>query len=146
MLHTFKACFNAVQELIKKNLLLAGHDISAGGMLTALLEMCFAENNLGAKIDLSKLNETDVAKVLFSEKSGVIIQSNGSSAVEEILNREAISFVELGTALASTTLEISNFDLSFDIATYRDFWFSTSYLLDKEQTANNLAEDRFEQL
>jgi len=139
----FKACFNAVQELIKKNLLLAGHDISAGGMLTALLEMCFAENNLGAKIDLSKLNETDVAKVLFSEKSGVIIQSNGSSAVEEILNREAISFVELGTALASTTLEITNFDLSFDIATYRDYWYTTSYLLDKEQTANNLAEDRF---
>ena len=139
----FKACFNAVQDLIKKNLLLAGHDISAGGMLTALLEMCFAENNLGAKIDLSKLNETDVAKVLFSEKSGVIIQSNGSSAVEEILNREAISFVELGTALASTTLEITNFDLSFDIATYRDYWYTTSYLLDKEQTANNLAEDRF---
>ena len=73
----FKACFNAVQELINKNLLLAGHDISAGGMLTTLLEMCFAENNLGAKIDLSELNETDAEKVLFSEKSGVIIQSNG---------------------------------------------------------------------
>ena len=65
-----------------------------------------------------------------------------ASAVEDILNREGISFVELGTALASTTLEITNFDLSFDIATYRDYWYTTSYLLDKEQTANNLAEDR----
>lgn len=139
----FKACFNAIQELINKNLLLAGHDISAGGMLTTLLEMCFAENNHGAKIDLSKLNEADASKVLFSEKSGVIIQSNGSSAVEEILNRASISYVELGTALASKTLEISNFELSFDIATYRDYWYTTSYLLDKEQTANNLAEDRF---
>lgn len=140
----FKACFNAVQELINKNLLLAGHDISAGGMLTTLLEMCFAENNLGAKIDLGKLNETDLNKVLFSEKSGVIIQSNGASAVEDILNREGVTYIELGTALSSQKLEISNFDLSFDIATYRDYWFSTSYLLDKEQTAHNLADDRFE--
>ncbi len=139
----FKTCFNTIQELIHKNLILAGHDISAGGMLTTLLEMCFAENNHGANIDLSNLNETDAAKVLFSEKSGVIIQTNGSSDAEEILNRNGISFVALGSAVASETLEISNFDLSFNVAAYRDYWYSTSYLLDKEQTANNLAEDRF---
>ncbi len=139
----FKTCFNTIQDLIKKNLILAGHDISAGGMLTTLLEMCFAENNHGAKIDLSQLNESDAAKILFSEKSGIIIQTNGSADVDEILNRNAISFLEIGTASESETLEISNFDLSFDVATYRDHWYTTSYLLDKEQTANNLADDRF---
>ena len=52
----FKNAFNTIQKLIEQDLILAGHDISSGGLITTLLEMCFAENNLGAKIDLSKLN------------------------------------------------------------------------------------------
>lgn len=139
----FKSCFNTVQELIDKGLVLAGHDISAGGMLTTLLEMCFAENMLGAQIDLAQMDENDVAKLLFSEKSGVIIQTNGSSEVEQILQKNKISFTEIGTAVKSNVLKISNFNLEFDIPTYRDYWYTTSYLLDKEQTANGLAEDRF---
>ncbi|MEL4454499.1 phosphoribosylformylglycinamidine synthase [Lutimonas vermicola] len=140
----FKNCFNAVQELIKQDVLLAGHDISAGGMLTTLLEMCFAENNLGAKIHLDGFDEKDPNKLLFSEKSGVIIQTENAAALEDILLAHTISFHQIGTADTSGSLEINNFDLNFDIATYRDFWYTTSYLLDKEQTANNLAESRFE--
>ena len=45
----FKKAFDAVQSLIKKDKILAGHDISSGGMLTALLEMCFSDNNLGRR-------------------------------------------------------------------------------------------------
>jgi phosphoribosylformylglycinamidine synthase len=141
----FKNCFNTVQELIKKELILAGHDISAGGMLTTLLEMCFAENDLGATIDLSQLNEEDSVKLLFSENSGVIIQSNGSGEVDQILSANGIKFHKIGKALAGKYLEIGNFGLRFDIAEYRDHWFKTSYLLDKEQTANNLAQVRFDQ-
>ena len=47
----FKAAFNAIQEQIKAGNILAGHDISAGGMLTTLLELCFSDINLGASID-----------------------------------------------------------------------------------------------
>ena len=68
----FKNAFNTIQELINKELILAGHDISAGGMITTLLEMCFAENDLGAKIDLSSISENDAVKILFSENSGII--------------------------------------------------------------------------
>ena len=38
----FKNAFAAVQELVNRGLIIAGHDISAGGMITAMLEMCFA--------------------------------------------------------------------------------------------------------
>ena len=38
----FADCFNAVQEMIEKGWIMAGHDISAGGLITTLLEMCFA--------------------------------------------------------------------------------------------------------
>ena len=38
----FRDAFDAVQTLVNKGLVLAGHDISAGGLITTLLEMCFA--------------------------------------------------------------------------------------------------------
>ena len=141
----FKVCFNTIQELIKKDLVLAGHDISAGGMLTTLLEMCFAENDLGASIDLGLIKEKDAVKLLFSENSGVIFQSNGSKQVDDILEANHIDFHKIGNAIAGPNLEIVNFDLQFKIAEYRDFWFKTSYLLDQQQTANNLAQTRFDQ-
>ncbi len=50
----FADAFNAVQTLVEKELVLAGHDISAGGMIVTLLEMCFANVNGGLNIDLSQ--------------------------------------------------------------------------------------------
>ncbi|MCA0932135.1 phosphoribosylformylglycinamidine synthase [Lutimonas saemankumensis] len=140
----FGNCFNSVQELINNDLVLAGHDISSGGLITTLLEMCFAENELGAQIDLSSVEERDPMKVLFSENSGVVLQINDLEKVSELLNRNKVNFHVIGNAIRSGNLEISNFDLSFNIEQYRDYWYTTSFLLDKEQTANGLAEERFE--
>jgi len=70
----FKRAFRAVQELIHDELVTAGHDISAGGMITTLLEMLFADNKPGMNIDISALEEKDIIKVLFSENPGVIMQ------------------------------------------------------------------------
>ncbi len=139
----FKDTFNTIQNLIKNNLILAGHDISAGGMITTLLEMCFAENNLGAKIDLSSIEEKDIIKVLFAENSGIIIQTNKATEVEKVLNKNNIVYHAIGNAVADGKLDITNLDLQFNIEEYRDFWFKTSYLLDQKQTANDKATDRF---
>ncbi|WKK64844.1 phosphoribosylformylglycinamidine synthase [Lutimonas zeaxanthinifaciens] len=139
----FKNCFNTVQELIKNDLVLAGHDISSGGLITTLLEMCFAENELGAQIDLGSLKENDCMRLLFSEKSGVVLQIDDLQKAEELLNSNKVDYHIIGSALRSGNLEISNFDLSFNIEEYRDYWYTTSYLLDKEQTADGLAKERF---
>ncbi|MCD6543980.1 MAG: phosphoribosylformylglycinamidine synthase [Flavobacteriaceae bacterium] len=139
----FKNTFNTIQKLINKELIIAGHDISAGGMITTLLEMCFAENNLGAKIDLSSIDEKDAVKILFSENSGIIFQTNKATAVEKVLNDNHIEFNNIGYAVADDKLEITNLNLQFNIEKYRDFWFKTSYLLDQKQTANNKATDRY---
>ena len=139
----FKSCFNAIQEMIKKGLIVAGHDISAGGMLTALLEMCFADPDLGADIDLSSLDEKDPVRVLFAENSGVIIQTYEPAEVEAFLISRGISFHKIGKAVQGSALSFEKMELSFDIETYRDFWYSTSYLLDEKQTAGGLALDRF---
>ena len=140
----FKTCFNTIQEAIGKNLILAGHDISAGGMLTALLEMCFADNDLGAEIDLSQIPEKDPVKILFAENSGVILQSDQSERLEKLFQERGISFHKLGSAHKGSSLLFKNPELEFKISEYRDFWYRTSYLLDSKQTANNLALDRYE--
>jgi phosphoribosylformylglycinamidine synthase len=139
----FKSCFNAVQELISEGLVSAGHDISAGGILTALLEMCFADTGLGAVIDLGSLDEKDPVKLLFAENSGEILQTERGARVEELLNSKGISFHKIGKAIAGSALSINEMGLSFDIEDYRDFWFRTSYLLDEKQTAADLALERF---
>ena len=70
----FRDAFLAVQELVKKGLILAGHDISAGGLITTLLEMCFANVEGGLDINLDKMKENDMVKILFAENPGIVIQ------------------------------------------------------------------------
>ena len=62
----FRDCFNAIQDLIKRGLILAGHDISAGGLVTCLLEMCFANTKGGLEINLNKIKCDDLVKVLLN--------------------------------------------------------------------------------
>ena len=137
--------FNAVQNLITKDLIVAGHDISAGGLITTLCEMCFSDNNIGANLSFDELNEKDSIKLLFSENSGLIIQSKDSS-LENLFNSENIEFFKIGETTKSNNLIIKNFndDFNIDIEEYRDHWYNTSLLLDKKQTSNNLAKERFE--
>lgn len=139
-----KNTFNTIQNLIKVDKISAGHDVSSGGLLTTLLEMCFADVNLGADFDISSLDEKDSLKVLFAENSGIVFQANTS--VETILSENNIEFFKIGTANDSGKVTIKNNEdnFSFDISKVRDIWYKTSYLLDDKQTANGLAKVRFD--
>jgi len=140
----FKTAFNSVQELIKADLLIAGHDISAGGMITTLLEMCFAENNIGAEIDLTEIPEKDAIQLLFAENSGIVFQTDKPLEVEKILEENGVDYYPIGKAVTGKELKITNFDFSFSIPEYRDIWYETSYLLDKNQSGENKAKERFD--
>lgn len=139
-----KATFNTIQNLIKADKISAGHDVASGGLITTLLELCFADTNLGANFDMSALNEEDSIKVLFSENCGIVFQADVS--VETILLDHHIEFFIIGTANNSGTVNIKNHEdnFSFDIAKTRDIWYKTSFLLDQKQTANGLAKERFD--
>ena len=106
--------------------------------------MCFADVNLGADLDISALNEEDSIKVLFAENSGIVFQADAS--VETILSENNIEFFNIGTANNSGIVNIKNNEdnFSFDVAEMRDVWYKTSFLLDQKQTANDLAQDRFD--
>ena len=141
----FKNGFNAIQELINKGLILAGHDISAGGMITALLEMCFANTKGGLSVDLSTIEEKDIVKVLFSENPGVLIQVKDLKTVSALLDEKGVQFVELGQPAVERQLVVKHDSqtLSLDIDNYRDKWYKTSYLLDRKQSGEELAAERF---
>ncbi|MEO1628057.1 MAG: phosphoribosylformylglycinamidine synthase, partial [Bacteroidota bacterium] len=66
----FAADFDKMQQLIRDGKIVAGHDISAGGLIGCLLEMCFADVDLGADIDLQAIAQKDDVHLLFAENSG----------------------------------------------------------------------------
>ncbi|MGB5822335.1 MAG: phosphoribosylformylglycinamidine synthase [Saonia sp.] len=140
-----KQVFNTIQQLIKDEQLLAGHDVASGGLITTLLELCFADTDLGAALKLTNLNESDTIKLLFAENAGIVFQSKDHT-VEGVLNDAKIDFVKIGNVVSKSELTIANngIEIGLNITSLRDTWFKTSYLLDQKQTANNLASDRFE--
>ena len=141
----FRDAFNAVQELVNKELLLAGHDISAGGLITTLLEMCFADNRLGLDIDFSYLAEKDIVKILFAENPGVLVQIKDCKAVAAILDEMGVAYNFLGRPGKAGKLNITKDGKSWnlDIPSLRDLWFKTSYLLDRRQSGAELALERY---
>ena len=138
----FKNAFNVIQDAIVKNQIIAGHDIGSGGLITTLLEMCFANNNLGATIDSSTFDEKDIIKILFAENIGIVFQAKNDVELESKLNSNNIPFHKIGKVSNKATLNFGQF--SFDIPKYRDIWYSTSYLLDQKQSKNGMAKARFE--
>ncbi len=142
----FKNAFNAVQELIDRGLILAGHDISAGGLVTAMLEMCFANPQGGLESRLDKLHHADIIKVLFSENPGILIQVKHHHLVEKILDDYGIGFAIIARPIEERKLVIQKdtFVQEFDIDELRDVWFESSYLLDKKQSGEKLAAERFQ--
>jgi phosphoribosylformylglycinamidine synthase len=141
----FKTAFNTLQQLIKDGNILAGHDVASGGLITTLLELCFADNDLGANLDLSSLGEQDIIKLLFSENIGVVFQAKDDT-VEDALKAGGVEFAKIGTPTSESTLKIKNngVEIGLNIASLRDTWFKTSYLLDNKQTANGLAKNRYD--
>ena len=142
----FRDAFNAVQEAIDKGLILAGHDISAGGMITALLEMCFANVEGGLEVDLNAIAEEDIVKVLFAENPGVLVQVKEKSVFEKQMRAAGIGFARIARPTDERHLIVTKDDTTyhFGIDYMRDVWYKSSYLLDMRQSGNECAGNRYE--
>ncbi|MBQ4461074.1 MAG: phosphoribosylformylglycinamidine synthase subunit PurQ, partial [Bacteroidaceae bacterium] len=144
----FRDAFMAVQELVEKGLILAGHDISAGGLITTLLEMCFANVEGGIVANLDGFKEEDLIKVLFAENPGVVVQVADAhkSEFKKILEDAGVAFVKIGTPTDERHIlvEKDGATYQFGVDYLRDMWYSTSYLLDTKQSFNGCAKARFE--
>ncbi|MFO7575010.1 MAG: phosphoribosylformylglycinamidine synthase subunit PurQ, partial [Bacteroidales bacterium] len=130
---------------ISKGMIIAGHDISAGGLITTLLEMCFSNTTGGLAINLESKGEDDTVKLLFSQNPGVVIQVADEASVEEFLLERGISCFLIGHPVSERKIFLKNggVDYVFDIDELRDKWLRTSYLLDRKQSGDNLALERY---
>ena len=146
----FADAFMAVQELINRGWILAGHDISAGGLITTLLEMCFANTKGGLHINLHDIcKDGDIVKTLFAENPGVVIEVSDEHKQEfaEFMTEQGVGFAKIGYPVEDArTLVVKAGDVekTFDIDALRDVWYKTSYLLDCKQSFNGKAKERFE--
>jgi len=144
----FRTVFNGLQSLINKGLILAGHDVSAGGLITTLLEMNFANCDHGMNIQLDEFEETDFIKLLFSENPAVVLQVNDDGLVETSLKQAGIQYKHLGEVIPQNHVEITHHQHHYqlDIGHYRDSWFETSHRFDLLQTHKKMADLRLKNL
>ena len=143
----FADCFEAVQELINRGWIMAGHDISAGGLITTLLDMTFANTHGGMHVNLHDIADDDIVKLLFAENPGVVIQVSDEHKQElrAFLEDAGIGYAKIGYPTPdSRTIVIKKDDYqhTFDIDALRDTWYKTSYLLDRKQSMNGMARER----
>ena len=139
----FKKAFNVLQDLIKARKINAGHDVGSGGLIVTLLEMCFADVNLGANFDLSVLQESDTVKALFNENISLVFQAD--STVEAIFAQNGITIFKIGSVIEGNSLTIKNNSdsFTFNVSETRDIWYKTSFLLDSKQSKNGMAQERY---
>lgn len=137
----FAKTFNTLQQLIANNLVLSGHDVSSGGLITTLLEMNFSNSEWGMKIHLDQLGEVPLVNALFSEQPAVVVQVPQGGVAEKMLQDAGVSYFDLGNPVATRFLYLHHGDqrIILDINYLRDTWFQTSYLLDRKQSGSQHA-------
>ena len=143
----FRRAFEAVQTAVGSGLVKAGHDVSAGGMLVALLEMCFANVDGGLEVDLDAIPDSDLVKILFSENPAVLLQAPADDRLEAILREAGVRFYRVARPTDERHLLITKdgADYHFGIDYMRDVWYRSSYLLDRLQSGEECAATRYEQ-
>jgi len=141
----FIKAFEAVQALINREVVIAGHDISSGGLVTTLLEMLFAQPGIGLDADLSGFGESDIVKLLFSENPGVVLQVNDIDFTTVFLHEAGLNYQILGkpSFRRFLTLRYNEGHTELDVDQMRKLWFKTSYLLDRKQSGEDLARERY---
>ncbi|MCX2745785.1 phosphoribosylformylglycinamidine synthase [Mangrovivirga sp. M17] len=143
----FKDSFITLQQLIKDDMIIAGHDISSGGLFTAIAEMCFGSSEAGVNINLSDIR-SDLVTTLFNENPGVIVQAKDGDKIVEAFKEKGLKAVIIGNANSSGKIDITKEDvnISQDVNYLRKLWMRSSYLLDQDQSGKDLAKERYENI
>lgn len=140
----FIRAWDVIQKLIQEKMLTAGHDRSDGGLITTLLEMCFA-GNCGMRVTLpaalvSGAGNT-LEQALFAEELGICVevsQSDSAAAIEAFKVAE-VPCHELGYSTVEQEIFIEGYlgsrsgEGSVSMVALRNLWESTSFALELQQ-------------
>lgn len=149
---TFKNAFNATQQLIADKKVLAGHDVSDGGLITCLLEMCFAGIS-GIDVDITHKSAPAI-NILFSEEVGWILEIDEKyrDEVMEMFQRyKAPAYLigkSAGFGMSSEVIikVCGNIALRTTVIDSMTIWEETSYQLERHQTNVTCALEEFSKL
>ncbi|RJQ17922.1 MAG: phosphoribosylformylglycinamidine synthase [Nitrospiraceae bacterium] len=151
--------FNAVQTLIEKDMVLAGHDRSDGGLIITLLEMAFAGNcgieiELGVKNSESRVNEA--MSILFSEELGMVIEylPEKEDEIISVFKNFSVPHQIIGKTLIDKKIKITLLThdsklltlIDEDMRVLRGIWEETGYQLEKLQINPACAEEEKENI
>ncbi len=146
----FKTAFDTVQRLVKGRKLLAMHDVSAGGLITTLLEMTFGNTNGGLKMytdGFKMYGEEDLVKILFAENPAVVIQvaNRQKKDVEKILDESGVKYFPVACPQPERVIMVTHGESEhlLGIDYLRDVWYEPSYQLDCLQSGEKCAALRF---
>ncbi|CAG9797446.1 unnamed protein product [Chironomus riparius] len=157
---TLKKAFNVTQKLLERKVLLAGHDISDGGLIVCLTEMaisglCGVDVNLGSALKTFGLEESSVENVLrllFAEECGWVLECN-SDNLQGILEEFKLNKVNAlhigkstGYGMQSKIKISSNSTTLIDMSILEAIkkWERTSYELEKLQMNPECAEEEYQ--
>jgi len=141
--------FSAIQELASRDMLLAYHDRSDGGLLATVTEMMFA-SRLGVTLQLTGSHRTLLAK-LFSEEAGAVVQvAKGKlPQVQMILDRNGITANAIGRVEKEPVLTIRDRDsepLQYDRKDLQRTWSETSYRIQSLRDNPATAKEEFDRI
>ncbi|MCG8433302.1 MAG: phosphoribosylformylglycinamidine synthase [Gammaproteobacteria bacterium] len=143
------ALFNAVQELVNKELLLAYHDRSDGGLFVTALEMAIA-GNTGINVNLDGLGD-DVIAALFNEELGMLLQVSNAdiAAVKRILASAGFAehVFEIGAIRADDEVVFAKSGdtlLSGSLNEFKRAWCETSFHMQALRDNPECAEEEFD--
>jgi len=144
-----KGFFAAVQELNSRDMLLAYHDRSDGGLLACVAEMIFT-SRLGVSLALSG-SQTELLGALFTEEPGAVVQVAKSklTQVQMVIDRHGISATAIGRVEEEPKLTVRSDDevvLELDRATMQREWSEMSYRIQALRDNPATAREEFDRV
>lgn len=148
----FARDFDTIGKLVAEGYVDSLHDVSAGGLVTTLLEMCFANTEGGLNFytdGFGSKGESDLVKILFAENPAIVLQvsDRNRKKAEALLDKNGATYFPIASPAKENVLTISHADgrtILVSIPAARRRWFEPSYRFDTLQTRPDCAESRFE--
>ena len=142
-----KNFFDGIQNLNKKNKILAYHDRSDGGIITTILEMAFAGH---CGVDLNLKVEDELFNFLFNEELGAVIQILDDDVIEilKYFNDElCLTAQVIGTPNNNQSIKIyneSNLIVESSRGKLQQDWAETSYKIQSIRDNPKTAKEEFD--
>nr|XP_034190946.1 phosphoribosylformylglycinamidine synthase isoform X1 [Osmia lignaria] len=147
-----KSAFKATQRVITEGKVLAGHDVSDGGLIVCLLEMCFAGIS-GINVNISHKSGSPI-EILFNEEVGWVleVEEENHKYVLDVFKQFNIPIFTIGRSKGfglSSKINIKmegKTVLDSTVLSLMTLWEETGYQLERRQKNVECAFEEFDGL